>query len=157
MDDHDTQSIGSNAGSNAMERSDSSASTSPSETNEPIIHHPVPTRPRLPSRKSSGPLVVPRDSSAVGPVEPHFGPDDVRAMSPRRTSEDIDKMGKEAREELRRHAKALQDSLLTIFNRIEAVREEHDKLDSNNKFLQKYIGDLMSTTKITASGSRGKK
>lgn len=47
-------------------------------------------------------MAVPRDSSAVGPVEPHFGPDDVRAMSPRRTSEDIDKMGKEAREELRR-------------------------------------------------------
>jgi short coiled-coil protein len=51
----------------------------------------------------------------------------------------------------------LQDSLLTIFHRIEAVREEHDKLDSNNKFLQKYIGDLMSTSKITASSSRGKK
>lgn len=112
----------------------------------------------------------------MGPVDAEFGPDDVRAMSPRRTSEDIDKMGKEAREELRRwvaqlptsgekmlanpdhrHAKALQESLIAIFNRIEAVREEHDKLDSNNKFLQKYIGDLMSTSKITAAGSRGKK
>lgn len=50
----------------------------------------------------------------------------------------------------------MQDSLLTIFNRIEAVREEHDKLDNNNKFLQKYIGDLMSTSKITASSSRKK-
>lgn len=56
-----------------------------------------------------------------------------------------------------RHAKALQDSLVTIFHRIEAVQEEHDKLNSNNKFLQKYIGDLMSTSKITASGSRAKK
>lgn len=56
----------------------------------------------MPSRKSSGPLVVPRDSSAVGPTDAHFGPDDVRAMSPRRTSEDIDKLGKEAREEMRR-------------------------------------------------------
>jgi hypothetical protein len=65
-------------------------------------------------------------------------------------------MGKEARDEMKRHAKALQDSLLTIFNRIEAVREEHDKLDNNNKFLQKYIGDLMSTSKITASSSRKK-
>ncbi len=55
------------------------------------------------------------------------------------------------------HAKALQDSLIDIFNRIEAVRQEHDKLDSNNKFLQKYIGDLMSTSKITASTSRAKK
>lgn len=44
-----------------------------------------------------------------------------------------------------------------IFNRIEAVKEEHDKLDSNNKFLQKYIGDLMSTSKITSTGGRGKK
>jgi hypothetical protein len=78
-------------------------------------------------------------------------------MSPRRSSEDIDRLGREAREEMRRHAKALQDSLISIFNRIEAVREEHDKLDNNNKFLQKYIGDLMSTSKITASGSRGKK
>ena len=51
----------------------------------------------------------------------------------------------------------MQDSLLSIFHRIEAVKEEHDKLDNNNKFLQKYIGDLMSTSKITASGSRNKK
>ncbi len=56
-----------------------------------------------------------------------------------------------------RHAKALQDSLLTIFHRIEAVKDEHDKLDNNNKFLQKYIGDLMSTSKITASSSKSKK
>lgn len=142
-----------------IERSDSSASTTPSDQNDDDIgiQHPIPIRPRLPSRRSSGPLVVPRDSSAVGPIDAEYGPDDVRSMSPRRTSEDIDKLGKEAREELRRHAKALQDSLLTIFNRIEAVREEHDKLDNNNKFLQKYIGDLMSTSKITASSSRVKK
>ncbi|KAK5991782.1 hypothetical protein PT974_07816 [Cladobotryum mycophilum] len=158
-DEHDTQMVGSVEHSHPIERSDSSASTTPSDQNESetIIHQPIPTRPRILSRKSSGPLVVPRDSSEVGPVDPQFGPDDVRAMSPRRTNEDIDKLGKEAREELRKHAKALQDSLLTIFNRIEAVREEHDKLDSNNKFLQKYIGDLMSTSKITATGNRGKK
>lgn len=58
---------------------------------------------------------------------------------------------------LPRHARALQESLLMLFNRIEAVREEHDKLDSNNKFLQKYIGDLMSTSKITSSSNRGRK
>lgn len=56
-----------------------------------------------------------------------------------------------------RHAKALQDSLLALFHRIEAVKEEHNKLDNNNKFLQKYIGDLMSTSKITAPSSRQKK
>lgn len=55
-----------------------------------------------------------------------------------------------------RHAKALQDSLVMILARIEAVREEHDKLDNNNKFLQKYIGDLMNTSKITATGKMKK-
>lgn len=102
-------------------------------------------------------MIVPRDSSAVGPIELKVGPDDVRAMSPRRTSEDLENLGKEAREELQKHAKALQDSLLILFNRIEAVKEEHDKLDNNNKFLQKYIGDLMTTSKITASSSKSKK
>ncbi|KAK2049061.1 hypothetical protein LZ31DRAFT_457909 [Colletotrichum somersetense] len=142
-----------------IERSHSSSSSSSvdHEHDEHRIHQPTPIRPRLPSRKSSGPLVVPRDSSAVGPIDAEFGPDDVRAMSPRRTSEDIEALGREAREELKRHAKALQDSLLTIFNRIEAVREEHDKLDNNNKFLQKYIGDLMTTSKITAAPTKGKK
>lgn len=56
-----------------------------------------------------------------------------------------------------RQAKLLQDSLLRMFQRIDAVREEHDKLDSNNRFLQKYIGDLMSTSKITASDPRARK
>lgn len=82
---------------NPPERSDSSSSSSV-ETTE--IHNPIPVRPRLPNRKSSGTLIVPRDSSQVGPVEPDLEPDDVRAMSPRRTSEDIEVMGREAREEL---------------------------------------------------------
>ncbi|KAK3393321.1 hypothetical protein B0H63DRAFT_443576 [Podospora didyma] len=122
-----------------------------------VIVAPTPIRPGLPSRKSSGTMIVPRDSLDVGPIEMKVGPDDVRAMSPRRTSEDIENLGKEAREELQRHAKALQDSLVSLFNRIEAVKEEHDKLDNNNKFLQKYIGDLMTTSKITATSSRSKK
>jgi hypothetical protein len=102
-------------------------------------------------------MIVPRDSSAVGPIAMDFDRNDVRSMSPRRTSEDLQNLGKEARDELQRHAKALQDSLLTIFHKIEAVKEEHDKLDNNNKFLQRYIGDLMTTSKITATSSKAKK
>ncbi|KAI4861762.1 hypothetical protein F4820DRAFT_49619 [Hypoxylon rubiginosum] len=138
---------------NPPERSDSSSASS---VDNQDIHQPIPIRPRLPNRKSSGTLIVPRDSSQVGPLEPDLEPDDVRAMSPRRTSEDIEVMGREARAELHKHARALQDSLLMIFNRIEAVKEEHDKLDNHNKFLQKYIGDLMSTSKITST-TRGRK
>ena len=67
-----------------------------------VIHAPKPVRPALPSRKSSGTMIVPRDSTEVGPVEWCGGPDDVRAMSPRRTSEDIQMLGREAREELQR-------------------------------------------------------
>ncbi len=167
MDEHHLSHSGS-----SLEHSDSSSSSGDQPT-----HSPTPLRPKMPSRKSSGTLIVPRDSDAVGPVEMRIDPGDVRAMSPRRTSQDIEMLGRETRNELRRcataqqwenrleandgdrHAKALQDSLLTIFNRIEAVKEEHDKLDNHNKFLQKYIGDLMSTSKITASssGSRSKK
>lgn len=102
-------------------------------------------------------MIVPRDSSQVGPVPLQLEPDDVRAMSPRRTSEDLENMGREAREELRRHAQALQESIRLILERIDAVKTEHDKLDSNNKFLQKYIGDLMSTSKITSTTGRGRK
>ncbi|KAI1338639.1 hypothetical protein F5Y15DRAFT_123278 [Xylariaceae sp. FL0016] len=138
----------------SLERSNSSSASS---VDQQEIHSPVPIRPRLHNRKSSGTLIVPRDSCDVGPIEREYEADDVRAMSPRRTSEDLETMGREAREELHRHATALQDSLLMIFHRIEAVKEEHDKLDNNNKFLQKYIGDLMSTSKITATNSRGRK
>ncbi|KAI1000892.1 hypothetical protein K3495_g7307 [Podosphaera aphanis] len=116
------------------------------------------TRPRLTSRKSSGTIIVPREHPHVELREGDevFDEDDARAMSPRRSSRDIEKMSQDAREQLRQHAKLLQKSLLEIFNRIEAVKEEHDKLDNNNKFLQKYIGDLMSTSKITSGGSRKK-
>lgn len=93
----------------------------------------------------------------LGEDDEEFDEDDARAMSPRRSSQDLEKMSQEARAQLDEHAKVLQKSLLEIFNRIEAVKEEHDKLDNNNKFLQKYIGDLMSTSKITSTGASGRK
>lgn len=116
-------------------------------------------RPKLGTRKSSGTIIVPREHPRVELKEGDevFDEDDARAMSPRRSSQDLEKMSQEAREQLNEHAKVLQKSLLEIFNRIEAVKEEHDKLDNNNKFLQKYIGDLMSTSKITSTGSGGRK
>jgi hypothetical protein len=47
-------------------------------------------------------MIVHRDSTDVGPIDLPMEVDDVRAMSPRRTSEDIQTLGKEAREELQR-------------------------------------------------------
>lgn len=114
-------------------------------------------RPKISTRKNSGTIIVSRDAPNVELREGDevFDEDDARAMSPRRNSEDLEKMSQEARAQLSQHAQKLHESLLEIFNRIEAVKEEHDKLDSNNKFLQKYIGDLMSTSKITATGAGG--
>jgi hypothetical protein len=86
-------------GRQPVERSHSSSSNSSAEG--PQMLAPIPHRPHLPSRKSSGPLAVPRDSSEVGPVDNDFGPDDVRSMSPRKTSEDIEAMGRDARAELK--------------------------------------------------------
>ncbi|CAG8956101.1 hypothetical protein HYFRA_00011885 [Hymenoscyphus fraxineus] len=115
-------------------------------------------RPKMSTRKSSGTIIVPRDSRIqMEDGEEEFDEDDARTMSPRRSSQDVEQMSRDARAHLDEHAKKLQQSLLEIFNRIEAVREEHDKLDNNNKFLQKYIGDLMSTSKITSSGAGGRK
>lgn len=85
-----------------MARSDSSDS-SVDHSHHPQIVAPVPVRPRLPSRKSSGTIIVPRDSvEAVEPLDMRLEPGDVRAMSPRRTSEDLEALGREARDELRR-------------------------------------------------------
>lgn len=83
-------------------RSDSSSGSSDEDRD---INAPVPVRPKFHSRKSSGTIIVPRDSrdsSDSGPVETRFAPNDVRSMSPRRTSRDLEIMGREAREELHR-------------------------------------------------------
>lgn len=60
------------------------------------------TRPKLGSRKSSGTMIIPRDSPRVemAPGEEEYEPDDVRSMSPRRTSEVIEKLGEDARRNL---------------------------------------------------------
>lgn len=110
-------------------------------------------RPKLGSRKSSGTIIIPRDSPHVELKEEEYDDGDARTMSPRRSSEEIEKMGQEARLALIEQAKALQASLLEIVDRVEIVRSEHEKLEGGNKFLQSYIGELMQTSKITSTGA----
>jgi hypothetical protein len=38
-----------------------------------------------------------------------------------------------------RQAKALQASLMQIVDRVEVVKNEHEKLEGGNKFLQSYV------------------
>jgi short coiled-coil protein len=57
-------------------------------------------RPKLGSRKSSGTIIIPRDSPQVELREEEYDEGDARTMSPRRSSEEIEKMGQEARKAL---------------------------------------------------------
>jgi len=120
-------------------------------------------RPRLGSRKSSGTIIIPRDTEEVELQDEEYDDGDARTMSPRRSSEEIEKMGQEARQSLidpifprltfARQAKVLQASLMEIVDRVELVKNEHEKLEGGNKFLQSYIGELMQTSKITSAGA----
>ncbi|KAF7715022.1 Uncharacterized protein PECH_006029 [Penicillium ucsense] len=116
-------------------------------------------RPRMASRKPSASILVPRDHPEIEIEEEEFPPDDARAMSPRRNSADLERLGKEARQTLQEQAKALQSSLQALAERIEAVKSDHDKLESENKILQDYIGGLtrnMTKSEMTRS-TKGRK
>ncbi|KAL2350027.1 hypothetical protein BJ546DRAFT_862443 [Cryomyces antarcticus] len=108
-------------------------------------------RPKLGSRKSSGTIIIPRDSPQTEMYDEEYDEGDARTMSPRRSSEDIERLGTGVGDSLIEQARALQASLLAIVDRVESVRSEHEKLEGGNKFLQSYIGELMQTSKITSS------
>lgn len=57
-------------------------------------------RPRMSSRKSSGTIIVPRNHQPVADAE-DYPPDDARAMSPRRNSEETEAMGEATRSAVR--------------------------------------------------------
>lgn len=95
-------------------------------------------RPKLGSRKSSGTMIVSRDAPTTV-VDSDFEDDDVRAMSPRRNSEEVDKLSEDARRDLIEQAQMLQTSLQAIVDRVETVKSEHEKLEGGNKFLQSYV------------------
>lgn len=87
-----------------MSTASSSASSSASSlhgSNDNVPAAAAP-RPRLGTRKSSGTIIIPRDSPRVELVlgEEEFDEDDARTMSPRRNSEDLEKMSQDARAQL---------------------------------------------------------
>lgn len=59
-------------------------------------------RPRLAGRVKSSSIIVPKDDT-MQKDKPEYPPDDARAMSPRRNSEDLEKLGKEMRESLKEY------------------------------------------------------
>jgi hypothetical protein len=72
-------------------------------------------RPKIGARKSSGTIIVPRDDPKVelAREDEEFDEDDARAMSPRRNSEDLEKMGQEARAQLSQYVTSFSACLPT--------------------------------------------
>ena len=81
-------------------------------------------------------MIVSRDSDNIEVEDEEYEADDVRSMSPKRSMETINKLGDDARHHLIEQAKMLQASLMAIVDRVEVVKEEHEKLEGGNKFLQ---------------------
>jgi len=110
------------------------------------------------NRKSSGTIIVPRDRSANSDTDPaEYPPDDARAMSPRRNSEETEAMEEAMRANLRENARQTQLNLLEIAESIELVRQSHAQLQRQNEMLQDYIGGLTrSMSQTAAPGKSGK-
>jgi len=85
-----------------MPSSTSSSSSSVHEDRRPRTPQDPLRRPKMTSRKSSGTIIVPREHPKVelGEDDEEFDEDDARAMSPRRSSQDLEKMSQEARAQL---------------------------------------------------------
>ena len=81
---------------------DSSSSSSVNGDDSSRASNPTLQRPKLGTRKSSGTIIVPREHPRVELKEGDevFDEDDARAMSPRRSSQDLEKMSQEARAQL---------------------------------------------------------
>lgn len=110
-------------------------------------------RPKLGSRKSSGTMIVPREAP-TRVAEPEYDEGDVRTMSPRRSSEEVDRLGEEARRDMIEQAKTLQTSLQAIVDRVETVKSEHEKLEGGNKFLQSYVLRCLICVGTVLTGSQ---
>ncbi|KAI9884098.1 MAG: hypothetical protein M1823_004128 [Watsoniomyces obsoletus] len=78
---------------------------------------------------------------------------DARAMSPRRSGHEVERLSQEMRRAWHEKAETLQEGLRNLLDRVEHARSEYDKLEADNRFLQSYIGELMATSKITSTGT----
>src|SRR6266536_3292899 len=77
-----------------------SITSSGSEREQPAMLE----RPRLTRRKPNPSIIVPRDHPEIEIREEEFPPDDARAMSPRRSPSDVERLGQEVRQNLKEYA-----------------------------------------------------
>ncbi|RVX66655.1 hypothetical protein B0A52_09406 [Exophiala mesophila] len=121
-------------------------------------------RPRIGERQRSNTIIVPKGPEVKEVARRSYPPDDARAMSPRRNSEDIERLERGLRETLKEQARNLQSSLAALAEKIDEVKNDHDKLESENRFLQDYIGGLTRTMSkdnlgrsASTSGKKGRR
>ncbi|MCJ1476341.1 hypothetical protein MMC13_005007 [Lambiella insularis] len=110
-------------------------------------------------RPASPSMIVPADHPGVDEEEA-YPPDDARAISPQRTTEGAEEMGRDARLSVQKHARQAQQRLIEIAESIELIRQDHERLERQNQALQDYIGGLtrsMSKNDIGAASSKSKK
>lgn len=131
----------SSASSISSQSSDDSAS---SEEQNPfsLLGRSRPARPRLPDRARSTSSIIPKGTETRQKVKPEYPPTDARAMSPRRNAAEVQELEAGVRRSLQEHAQSLQSSLAALAQRVDEVRQDHDKLETENRFLQEYIGGL---------------
>lgn len=128
-------------------------------------------------RQRSSSIIIPKGLDVYQRERPQYAPDDARAMSPRRTSEDLERLEVDVRKSLQEYvlciitqrmtnfyskAHTLQSSLRALAHRIDEVRQDHDRLENENRLLQDYIGEVtrsMSKDTLGRSSSvrKGKK
>ena len=116
-------------------------------------------------------MIIPADHPDVEGKDEEYPPHDARAMSPRRSSADTDKMVEETRRIVERyvipfrsevrtcllnenysHALEKQSGINALIEKIENVKTDHDQLHRNNLALQDYIGGLHRSMSRTALG-----
>ncbi|KAF5105919.1 hypothetical protein DV454_005246 [Geotrichum candidum] len=125
-----------------------SISTPPHTDSNPQSVSTIPTAPTPTAADTDS---SPAMSSVDAAVDTHvddvkdFDPEIARPSSPRREHDDIERLGKEKAQVLQAEAANIQESLAGIVDRIARIKEEYERLSSENKFLQDYIGNLMST------------
>ncbi|KAJ9645571.1 hypothetical protein H2204_001152 [Knufia peltigerae] len=144
------------SGSSSSSSSDSDCSSHHPTSSRPGSRRSRMDRPRLGDRQRSNTIIVPKGRDVVQKEKPQYPPDDARAMSPRRNSEDIERLERGVRESLKEQARSLQSSLAALAEKIDEVKSDHDKLENENRFLQDYIGGLtrtMSRDNLGRSGS----
>ncbi|OQO11746.1 hypothetical protein B0A48_03473 [Cryoendolithus antarcticus] len=132
----------------------------PTPTSTSTPPSPARGRPPLTTRASSGTMITSRTGPPTSAaLEYESSPSDPsRTLSPRRAPPEIEQLGEAARRDLENQARELQKGLMEIVERVETVKSEHARLEGGNKFLQSYIGELMSTSKVMSSGGgKGKK